>query len=64
MGMTQTGTLTFTRTGRQIGGTIIRSMSVYTLVRSDDGKVHRLRTDRLAEGTETERGHISFKADR
>jgi len=58
------GILIFTRQNKQIKGTVIWSRKLYTQVQAADGTLYHLRTDRLAEGTETERGHISFKADR
>ena len=63
-GMTTTqGTLTYTRQNRTVAAEIIDSRRVYTLVREiGTGATHRLRTDRLSTGTETERGHISFTA--
>lgn len=60
--MTQTGTLAFTRTGHKISATVVWSRKVYTLVKAADGRLYRLRTDFLATGTETERGHVSFQA--
>jgi hypothetical protein len=58
------GMLKWTRQGTEVAATILWSRSVYTLVREDaTGRLVRLRTDRLAEGTETERGHASFVAN-
>lgn len=58
------GKLTWTRQGIEIGAEVVWTRRVYTMVREDEtGRLVRLRTDRLAEGTETERGHASFVAN-
>jgi hypothetical protein len=68
MGMTKNelrrgmvGDLIWTRQGIETQATVVSSGRFYTVVREDEtGRIVRLRTDRLAEGTETERGHARF----
>lgn len=63
LGMTKTtGILIYTRKNRSVTAEIVWSRRVYTLVKDlESGNTMRIRTDRLAQGSETPYGHASFR---